>query len=171
MPLVEIVPHSNTDKHVVDTTLAFYRSLDKRPILINHEIPGSVANRLQAAVNNEAYSLISRGVVSAQDLDIAMTTGPGLRWALNGPLITNTLGGGGGKNGFQQRLERLGPEIRTWEEDILAHRFKWTEHELSSLKDKVGKYLHCINLTGISERRNSAILEMLRVQDKTAYHV
>lgn len=170
MPLVEVVPHPNTDKYVVETALAFYRSLGKRPILINHEIPGFVANRLQAAVNNEAYSLVRRGVVSAQDLDAAMVTGPGLRWALNGPLITNTLGGGGGKEGFQQRLERLGPEIRMWEEDILAHRFEWTENEQSSLKDKVRKYLDSINLTEISNRRDPALLEVLWAQSKTDCH-
>lgn len=171
MPLVEIVPHPNTDKHAIDTALGFYRSLGKQPILINHEVPGFVANRLQAAVNNEAYSLVSRGVVSAHDLDIAMMTGPGLRWALNGPFITNTLGGGGGKAGFQQRLERLGPGIRAWEEDILANRFRWTESELVSLQGKVEEYLNDVDLTAISTRRDSALLKVLQVHGKTGRHM
>lgn len=171
MPLVEVVPHPNTDKHTVDTALGFYRKLGKRPILIKYEVPGFVANRLQAAVNNEAYSLISRGIVSAQDLDAAMVTGPGLRWALNGPVVTNTFGGGGGKDGFQQRLERLGPQIRTWEENILVHRFKWTEGEQSLLKDKVGEYLDSINLTEISSWRDLALLKVLQAQGKIDWHV
>lgn len=171
MPLVEVVPHPNTDKRIVNTALAFYRSLGKQPILINHEIPGFVANRLQAAVNNEAYSLVSKGIVSAQDLDTAMVTGPGLRWALNGPLVTNTLGGGSGKDGFRQRLDRLGPAIRAWEEDILAHRFKWTENEQSLLKDKVGKYLDRINLIEISSWRDLAILEVLQIHGQSDCHV
>jgi 3-hydroxyacyl-CoA dehydrogenase len=171
MPLVEVVPHPNTDKHAVNTALEFYRSLGKKPILINHEVPGFVANRLQAAVNNEAYSLVSRGIVSAQDLDTAMVTGPGLRWALNGPLVTNTLGGGGGKDGFRQRLERLGPGIRAWEEDIQTHRFKWTENEQILLKDKVEKYLDGIDLTEISSWRDLALLEVLQVHGKSDCHV
>ncbi len=166
VPLVEVVPHPGTDQRTVDTALAFYRSLGKRPILINHEIPGFVANRLQAAVNNEAYSFVSRGVVSAQDLDAAMTTGPGLRWGLNGPLVTNTLGGGCGKDGFSQRLERLGPGIRAWEEDILAHRFTWTEHEQKLLKEKVGIYLDQIDLSEISNQRDRALLEVLWTKSK-----
>lgn len=144
----------------------FYQSLGKKPILIRKEVPGFVANRLQAAVNNEAYSLVSRGVISAQDLDTAMTTGPGLRWALNGPLMTNTLGGGGGREGFSQRFERLGPGIRAWEEDILAHRFKWTEDEQKLLKEQVARYLDQINLSEVATQRDRALLEVLRAKRK-----
>jgi 3-hydroxyacyl-CoA dehydrogenase len=166
IPLVEVVPHPGTDKRTINNALAFYRSLGKRPILINHEIPGFVANRLQAAINNEAYSLVSRGIVSAQDLDAAMATGPGLRWALNGPLVINTLGGGGGKDGFWQRMERLGPGIRAWEKDILVHRFSWTESEQRVLKDKVEEYLENIDLSEISEQRDKVLIELLRAKDK-----
>jgi len=167
VPLVEVVPHPGTDKRTVNTALAFYRRLGKIPILIRHEVPGFVANRLQAAVNNEAYSLVSRGVVSARDLDAAMTTGPGLRWALNGPLVINTLGGGGSKDGFCQRLERLGPEIRSWEEDISAHRFTWTEDEQNLLKERVGQYLDEIDLSEIVTERDRALLEVLRAKSKS----
>ena len=167
VPLVEIVPHPGTDKRTVNIALAFYRKLGKIPILIRHEVPGFVANRLQAAVNNEAYSLVSRGVVSARDLDVAMTTGPGLRWALNGPLVTNTLGGGGTKDGFCQRLGRLGPEIRVWEEDISAHRFTWTKDEQNLLKERVGQYLDEIDLSEIVTQRDRALLEVLRAKSKS----
>ncbi|GJN86964.1 hypothetical protein PLIIFM63780_010546 [Purpureocillium lilacinum] len=68
MPLVEVVPHPTTDKATTDTAVAFYRSLGRRPVVIRKEIPGFAANRLQAVLCNEAYSLVSRGVMSAQDL-------------------------------------------------------------------------------------------------------
>lgn len=142
--------------------MAFYRGLGKVPVLINDEVPGFVANRLQAAVNNEAYSLVSRGVVSARDMDTIMTTGPGLRWAIHGPIVTNTLGGGGGKNGFAQRLERLGHGIRAWEEDILAHRFMWTKDEQNLLKEQVGQYLDQIDLSKIVAQRDQALLRIIR---------
>ncbi|KAK5062652.1 hypothetical protein LTR84_004725 [Exophiala bonariae] len=171
VPLVEVVPHPGTDERTVNNALEFYRNLGKRPILINHEIPGFVANRLQAVVNNEAYSLVSRGIVSAEDLDAAMATGPGLRWAVHGPLVTNTLGGGGGKDGFWQRLERLGPGIRVWERDILAHRFCWTESEQRALKDKVEEYLDHIDLSEVSTQRDQALLEMLCARRKSDCHV
>ncbi|KAG9570498.1 hypothetical protein KCU71_g646, partial [Aureobasidium melanogenum] len=71
IPLVEVVPHPDISQDAIQTALTFYKSLGKKPILLHKEIPGFVSNRLQAAINNEAYSLISRGIVSAEDLDAA----------------------------------------------------------------------------------------------------
>lgn len=68
MPLVEVVPHLGTDADTVQQAMAFYRSLGKQPVHIRKEVPGFVANRLQAVVCSEAYSLVTRGVVSAADL-------------------------------------------------------------------------------------------------------
>ena len=68
MPLVEVVPHNGTGAEYVTRALEFYRSLGKDPVLVKQEVPGFIANRLQAAVCSEAYSLISRGIISAEDL-------------------------------------------------------------------------------------------------------
>lgn len=68
VPLVEVVPHPGADDQYVAAACEFYRSLDKDPVVVKKETPGFIANRLQAAVCAEAYSLISRGVVSAEDL-------------------------------------------------------------------------------------------------------
>jgi 3-hydroxyacyl-CoA dehydrogenase len=165
MPLIEIVPHPDTDQDTIKTAMSFYLSLNKKPVLIKREVPGFAANRLQAAINNEAYSLVSRGVLSARDLDTVVTTGPGLRWALNGPLITNTLGGGGGKNGFSQRLQRLGPGIRVWEEDMVSKRFSWTQSEQDSLQKQIDRYLDDVDLPETASQRDRALLELLRMKD------
>lgn len=68
VPLVEVVPHPGTQDIYVLRTLEFYRSIDKEAILINQETPGFIANRLQMALYNEAYSLVTRGIVSAADI-------------------------------------------------------------------------------------------------------
>lgn len=68
VPLVEIVPHPETGDEHVTTACQFYRSLGKDPVIVRRETPGFIANRLQAAVCAEAYSLIARGIVSAEDL-------------------------------------------------------------------------------------------------------
>lgn len=68
MPLVEIVGHPGTSPQAIDRAKTFYNSVGKRPIVVKQETPGFVANRLQAALINEAYSLVSRGVLSAEDL-------------------------------------------------------------------------------------------------------
>ncbi|KAG5774127.1 hypothetical protein H9Q69_000284 [Fusarium xylarioides] len=166
IPLVEVVPHPGTSSESVNITLNFYRSVGKRPILLHHEVPGFVSNRLQAAINNEAYSLISRGIVSAEDLDAAVTSGPGLRWALTGPIATNALGGGGGPEGFSQRMERLGPAIRGWEDDILKHRFDWSEQRILALQESVDKSLGAVNWDKLVEERDLVLLQLLTAKEK-----
>lgn len=69
IPLVEVVPHSGTSEGTIDKALEFYRSLGKSPILVKQEVPGFVANRLQAVLNWEAMALVNRGIVSAKDVE------------------------------------------------------------------------------------------------------
>ena len=78
MPLVEVVPHPNTDSAVSEQAMHFYRSMGKRPVLVTQETPGFVANRLQVALVNEAYSLVQRGIVSAEDVGRCTRNNSGL---------------------------------------------------------------------------------------------
>ena len=57
VPLVEIVASSSTPADVVDRAVGFYRAMGKRPQVLAKEIPGFVANRLQAALFREAVYL------------------------------------------------------------------------------------------------------------------
>jgi len=68
MPLVEVVPHPKTSDSTIKGALTFYKSVGRKPVHIRQEVPGFAANRLQTALCNEAYSLVSRGVLSAEDL-------------------------------------------------------------------------------------------------------
>jgi carnitine 3-dehydrogenase len=48
-----------------------------------------------------------------EDVDAAVSHGPGLRWAIMGPCLTYHLGGGAG--GITHYLEHLGPsQARRW---------------------------------------------------------
>src|SRR5258708_21337190 len=74
---------------------------------------GHVANRLQAALSREIYYLVAEGVVSAADVDTALSWGPGLRWGVMGGLMLNHLGGGpGGIEHFFQQF--TGPMTAWW---------------------------------------------------------
>lgn len=64
-----MVPHSGTSESTINKALDFYRSLGKSPILVKQELPGFVANRLQAVLNAEAMALVNRGIVSAEDVE------------------------------------------------------------------------------------------------------
>jgi len=69
MECVEVVRHAGTSQATVDTTVELARSLGKTPVLINHEVPGFVANRLMGAVQKEALALLAGGVASMEDID------------------------------------------------------------------------------------------------------
>lgn len=111
VPLVEIV---GADGDVVARAGAFYRSLGRRPVVLNREMPGHIANRLASALYREAVHLVEQGVASVADIDAALCNGPGLRWALMGPHMTYHLGGGEG--GIAGYLAHLGPsQVRRWQ--------------------------------------------------------
>jgi carnitine 3-dehydrogenase len=116
IPLVEVVPGERTSEAAVETAVEFYTAVGKRPIRLRQELPGHVANRLQAALWQEAYSLVERGVASVADIDTAISQGPGLRWALLGPFATQHLSGGPG--GLAHVLEHLGPPAQEWWRDL-----------------------------------------------------
>jgi 3-hydroxyacyl-CoA dehydrogenase len=116
IPLVEVVPGRDTAPEVVDRAMAFYTSIGKRPIRLAQEVPGHVANRLQAALWQEAYSLVERGVATVADIDTAIANGPGLRWAVLGPFVNQHLSGGAG--GLAHVLRHLGPPTEEWWRDL-----------------------------------------------------
>ncbi|WP_405851740.1 3-hydroxyacyl-CoA dehydrogenase NAD-binding domain-containing protein [Streptomyces sp. NBC_00090] len=118
IPLVEVVPGERTDESAVEGAMAFYRALGRRPIRLRQELPGHVANRLQAALWREAYSLVDRGAATVADIDAAIAHGPGLRWALLGPFLNQHLSGGAG--GIAHVLEHLGPPMEEWWADLGA---------------------------------------------------
>jgi carnitine 3-dehydrogenase len=55
-------------------------------------------------------------VISVADLDYAVANGPGLRWALMGPIATQHLSGAQG--GLRHVLEHLGPPMVDWWADL-----------------------------------------------------
>ncbi|MEU6979251.1 3-hydroxyacyl-CoA dehydrogenase NAD-binding domain-containing protein [Streptomyces sp. NPDC046371] len=120
IPLVEVVPGERTAEGAVEEAMAFYRTLGRHPIRLRQELPGHVANRLQAALWREAYSLVERGAASVADIDAAIAHGPGLRWALLGPFLNQHLSGGPG--GIAHVLEHLGPPMEEWWADLGAPR-------------------------------------------------
>ncbi|KAE8372486.1 hypothetical protein BDV26DRAFT_301853 [Aspergillus bertholletiae] len=166
IPLVEVVPHPTTDREsVVPRAMDFYKSLGKKPVLIQKEIPGFIANRLQAALMMEAYSLVSRGVISAADLDTTVTSSLGLRWALNGPFALNTMAGGGD---FQHFLEHLGPAAKSWHDDMHKHTFGMTPQAMQDLSKTVEPMVQATDFETLEKERDDALLKLMDIKSKSS---
>jgi 3-hydroxyacyl-CoA dehydrogenase len=113
IPLVEIVGGTKTSEATIRRAAEFYTSIGQKTVRLNKEMPGHVANRLQGALAREVYYLVAEGVVSAADVDTALSWGPGLRWGIMGNMMLNHLGGGpGGIEHFFQQF--TGPMTAWW---------------------------------------------------------
>jgi 3-hydroxybutyryl-CoA dehydrogenase len=93
VPLVEVVPSPATRTAVVDVVVSLLERLGRTPVLLGAEVPGFVANRLQAAILREALALVDAGIVDVAGIDRVVTSGLGPRWAVAGPLGVADLGG------------------------------------------------------------------------------
>ena len=116
IPLVEVTGNDRTAPGVVEAARQFYESTGKTTIRLNKEVPGHVANRLQAAVWREAIHLVLEGVASVEDVDKAMWAGPGLRWAAMGPTTLFSLGAGDG--GLRAFCDHFTDTFNGWWDDL-----------------------------------------------------
>ncbi|WP_433027531.1 3-hydroxyacyl-CoA dehydrogenase NAD-binding domain-containing protein [Actinomycetospora sp. CA-053990] len=110
IPLVEVVGGPGTDPACVARAAAFYRGIGKAVIEMERELPGFVANRLQEALWREALHMVANGDATVDQIDAAITQGPGLRWPVHGPCLTFHLAGGEG--GMAHMLDHFGPSLR-----------------------------------------------------------
>ena len=105
VPLVELAPGALTAPEALDRAAAFYTAVGKVPVKLSRDLPGYLANRLSAALWREACDLVLRGVATVDDVDKAVSYGPGLRWAAFGPHLLYDLGGG--REGIVGQVEHL----------------------------------------------------------------
>jgi len=109
IPLVEVVGGTATSPEVVQWASDFFRHAGKSVITMEREVPGFVANRLQEALWREALHMVEAGEATVEEIDLSITDGPGLRWALQGPMLTFHLAGGQG--GMAHMLDHFGPSL------------------------------------------------------------
>ncbi|NP_001091202.1 crystallin lambda 1 L homeolog [Xenopus laevis] len=108
VPLVELVPHPQTEMATVERTYNLMKKVGQSPVKLMKEVDGFVLNRLQYAVISEAWRLVQDRVISPRDVDLVMSEGLGLRYAFLGPLETAHLNA----EGFKSYCERYGEGIK-----------------------------------------------------------
>ncbi|MGH6937841.1 3-hydroxyacyl-CoA dehydrogenase [Hypericibacter sp.] len=107
VPAVEVVPAPWTAQATVDRTAKFMRELGQAPIVMKRELDGFVMNRMQGALLQEAFRLVADGYATAEDIDIGIRDGLGLRWAFMGPFETIDLNAPGGVRDYIARYEGI----------------------------------------------------------------
>jgi carnitine 3-dehydrogenase len=162
LPAVEIVPGKKTLKIYLDNAKKFYKSISMNPIMVKHELPGYLSDRLQEALWREGLHIINEGHATTEDLDRAIEDGPGLRWSLMGTFLTFHLAGG--KAGMRHMLEQFGPALK----------LPWTKLKAPKLSNKlinrlvVGtkKQSKGKSVTNIANIRDEYLVELQKIRKK-----
>lgn len=160
IPLVEVVPGKFTESATTDQLRDWLRALNRIPIVLKREVPGNAVGRIAAAVWRECIELVLAGVIDVEDIDRAVSLGPGLGWAAGGPHLTYHLGAGEG--GVGVFLQQLLQAFETWW-GSLAQWTKLEPEQVRALTSQIEKaYGDKVDvLRDARDRRLAAILKAL----------
>ncbi len=158
LPLVEVVGGAKTAPGVVEWVEAFYRLAGKVPLPLLKEVPGFIATRLQEAIWREALHMVANGEATVEQIDLAITNGPGPRWAVMGPCMVFHVGGGEG--GMAYNLDQFGPALK----------LPWTRLEAPELTPELRNRMvdGCLGLaagrdfTALSRELNAGLVAIAR---------
>src|SRR5258706_5728322 len=163
IPLVEVVGGAKTSPEAIQQAMAFYASIGKKPIQLRKELPGHVANRLQAALYKEIMYLIQHEVLSVEDADVAVSYGPGPRWGVMGPSLQWHLGGGAGgiKHFMDHLMDPLTAMIKTLGTPDVTPELKQTIVE-GVLREAGNR-----SVDELAQEENEVIIGLLRSRAQT----
>jgi 3-hydroxybutyryl-CoA dehydrogenase len=152
VPLVEVIRHDATSQQTVATMVDLLSRLGKRPIVLQKEAPGFVANRLQMALLREALWLVRNGIATPREVDAAITGSIGRRWAVAGIFELFDLAGwdivAAASEAMMPSLDSSADmlaDLREWVErgDLGAKAgrgvYEWTPDEVARVRERLGR--------------------------------
>lgn len=86
IPLVEIHRGTDCTDATYDETVRVLQASGKKTVLVRVEKPGFIVNRLMGALEREIDYLLDEGIVTPEDLDVAVKASTGFRFACLGPM-------------------------------------------------------------------------------------
>lgn len=110
LPLVEVVGGARSAPDAVAWAADFYRHAGKAPLVMQREVPGFVATRLQEALWREALHMVASGEATPEQIDIALMNGPAPRMMVHGQCMAFHVACGEG--GMATNLDQFGPALK-----------------------------------------------------------
>ncbi|MEE0097690.1 MAG: 3-hydroxyacyl-CoA dehydrogenase NAD-binding domain-containing protein [Oscillospiraceae bacterium] len=168
IPLVELTKGDQTSPETVNRALGFYRLMGKEPIVLQKEKAGFVANRISHSVLREVMSLVNEGVCSVEDVDKALTYGPGLRWAAVGQVMVGELGTSGGIREGTLRFKALNESIFRDLENRTEVPEHWEDTAEAGITEEKAHMPDCIGHTTdeIAQFRDKVLVSLLKLHGK-----
>ena len=151
LPLVEVCPGTATSADAVSRAADIYTSLGMKPLVLQHEIDGFVADRLLEALWREALWLVNDGVATVEQVDDAIRYGAGLRWASMGTMLTYRIAGGEG--GMRHFMKQFGPALQ------------WPWSKLTDVPELTDELLDRIEEQSDAQAAGADVRELERLRD------
>jgi 3-hydroxybutyryl-CoA dehydrogenase len=86
IPLVEIHRGAKTSDAAYERTELMMKESGKKTALVRKELPGFIVNRVMGAITREIHFLLDEGVCTPEDLNTAIKSSTGFRFACLGPM-------------------------------------------------------------------------------------
>lgn len=93
IPLVEVIKTKYVCECVVNQTYELLEDAEKMPVIVQKDVPGFLANRMQHALFREALSIVDNGIATPEDVDKAIKYGFGMRLGVMAPIEVMDSGG------------------------------------------------------------------------------
>jgi len=110
LPLVEVCGGEQTASAALARAVDVYRAIGMRPLQLDAEIDGFVADRLLEALWREALWLVRDGFATVSQVDDAIRFGAGLRWSAMGTFLVYRIAGG--EAGMRHFMAQFGPALQ-----------------------------------------------------------
>ncbi len=93
VPLVELVLGAQSEKATALELRVELEKLGLTTVLVEKDVPGFLANRIQASMMREVWNVIESGIASPEDVDKAVRYGFGFRLMAAGPVMQKEISG------------------------------------------------------------------------------
>jgi carnitine 3-dehydrogenase len=151
LPLVELCGGELTSPETLDRAADLYREVGMRPLRLEHEIDGFIADRLLEALWREALWLVNDGVATVEQIDDAIRFGPGLRWSIMGTFLLYRIAGG--EDGVRHFMNQFGPAL------------EWPWTKLTDVPELTDDLLAKLELQSDAQADGRSIRELERLRD------
>jgi 3-hydroxybutyryl-CoA dehydrogenase len=86
IPLVEVHRGSKTSDAAYELTERMMKESGKKTALVRKEMPGFIVNRVMGAITRECAFILDEGICTPEDLNTAIKSSTGFRFACLGPM-------------------------------------------------------------------------------------
>ncbi|QGX93832.1 3-hydroxyacyl-CoA dehydrogenase family protein [Haloplanus rallus] len=162
LPSVEVVRGEETTDETVDRVKGFLDAVDRKPVMVERDVPGFVWNRIQMAIFRESLHLVEEGVTSFEDIDRAIRDGYALRTAAIGPFETIDIAG---LDLVRTVLDNLSPHLA--DDDEASHLFdEYLDEGRGGIHDGAGFYDYDRSPEEVTHDRDETVMALRRAREQ-----